>query len=387
MRSKMYTLVILITIFSCKSVEKMVERGEYDEAFSYSISKLQGEKNKKTSYVQALEKAFVKLNNASFKEIQQLDVVNRPENLSKAIRLYQVLEARQNRLDPLLPLISKDGYVASFDMVDYTNLVIKAEEGACQYFYDNGRRLLNEAKSIGNKAMAKKAFTSFNMAQSYRSHYKDTDKLKSEAIAVGLTKINFEVKNEMRDFYSRDIEREIWNLPVSNLDNIWYDYSIGNPEKAKEADFTVVVVLEDIDFSPERERINNYIETKDVVIRKEKVKQKRDTTVVWLEKEIFQNVRADISEIIREKKSKLLGTVKVFDHINNEYIKSIPINVYNDFQGYACNFIGDERALTQESRNKLDSCIETFPPDYVMADDLAAAFASSVMAQAKRLSF
>lgn len=65
---------------SCKSVEKMVEKGEYDKAFNYAISKLEGEKNKKTEYVEALEKAYSKLNECLTKESEKLKPAVKPEN-------------------------------------------------------------------------------------------------------------------------------------------------------------------------------------------------------------------------------------------------------------------------------------------------------------------
>ena len=61
MKTVFYTFVLLAGLSSCKSVGKMVEKGEYDKAFNYAISKLEGEKNKKTEYVKALEKAFSKI--------------------------------------------------------------------------------------------------------------------------------------------------------------------------------------------------------------------------------------------------------------------------------------------------------------------------------------
>ena len=105
MKTIFYTFVVLAGLSSCKSVEKMVEKGEYDKAFNYAISKLEGEKNKETEYVKALEKAFVKLNSASLREIEKLNADAKPENWSRVLSLYTTMENRQEKLDPLLPCL------------------------------------------------------------------------------------------------------------------------------------------------------------------------------------------------------------------------------------------------------------------------------------------
>ena len=73
------------------------------------------------------------------------------------------------------------------------------------------------------------------------------------------------------------------------------------------------------------------------------------------------------------------GNLRVVNTFSKETINNIPINVYFDFSGYGCKFVGDERALTDESRKKMDAYIEFFPSDFDMADDLASAFKNTVL--------
>lgn len=372
---------------SCKSVNKMVEKGEYDKAFSYAISKLQGEKNKKTEYVKGLEKAFAKLNSANLKEIDRLNPQAKPANWVAVHNIYKSILSRQDRLDPLLPLVSEDGYRASFEMIDVTSELRNAEENTILYHYNRALDYIDRSEKSKDKLFARDAYEELRKIDQYRTSYKDKERLKEKALSLGLTKIYFEVSNGLRDFHGNDIEKDMWNLPVSKLDNLWNDYSMGGFDDGKDADYVVIIELENINFSPERERVNSYVEEKEILIRKEKVKEVRDSVTVEVEKEVWEKVRANISEIMREKKSELHGKMKVFDNRSKEYISTVPINVYHDFNGYACNFIGDERALTSESKRKMDAHIELFPPDFSMASDLSAAFGSAVMSQVKKVKF
>ena len=387
MKAVFYAIVFMALLASCKSVNKMVEKGEYDKAFSYAISKLQGEKNKKTEYVQGLEKAFAKLNSANLKEIERLNPQAKPANWVAVHNIYKSILSRQDRLDPLLPLVSEDGYRASFDMIDVTAELRNAEENTMLYHYNRALDFIDKSEKSKDKLFARDAYDELRKIDQYRTNYKDKERLKEKALSLGLTKVFFDVSNGLRDFHGNNIEKDMWNLPVSKLDNLWYDYSTGGFDDGKDADFVVIIELENINFSPERERINSYVEEKEILIRKEKVKEVRDSVTVEVEKEVWEKVKANISEIFREKKSELHGKMKVFDNRSKEYVSSVPINVYHDFNGYACNFIGDERAITSESKRKMDGHIETFPSDINMASDLSAAFGSAIMSQVKKVKF
>lgn len=386
MKTIFYTFVLLAGLSSCKSVEKMVEKGEYDKAFNFAISKLEGEKNKKTAYVKALEKAYAKLNSNSLREIEKLNPEVKPENWSRVLSLYSNIENRQEALDPLLPLKSEDGYVASFDMNTYRNEIINAEDNTCLYYYTNAKNLISKAEKSGQKLYARDAYDELKKIERYKTYYKDSEHLKEEALELGLTHIYVDIFNDLRDFHSNSIEKELLALNISKLDNLWNEYSIG-PEGEKNPDFVVVIELNDINFSPERERVNSYTEFREILIKKDKVKEMRDSVEVWVEKEVYEKVRADITEVFREKKSELHGKLRILNASTKESVKNVPINVYHDFTGYGCKFVGDERAVTEESRKKMDGYIEYFPSDFDMANDLTGAFKNTVLNEIRKVKF
>jgi tetratricopeptide (TPR) repeat protein len=383
----MYTLAIILMLVSCRSVEKMVEKGQYDEAFCYSISKLQGEKHKKTKYVKALEKAFDKLNANSLKEIERLNPERRPENWPRIVNIYEVIEKRQARLEPLIPMVSEEGYVASFNMIDFDKEIKKSEDNACLHYYNSALELIEKSERTGDKKYAKDAYVELVRIEKYRARYKDSDRLIEKALTLGNTYVSFDILNELRGFDGREIEREMLTLPVSRMDDLWYDYRISGFDGGKNADFIVMIELSDIFFGPERETVNQYREEKELLVKKDKVKEVRDSTVVFIEKEVYEKVSANISEIFREKKSEMHGKIKVFDNKSKEYIRSIPINVYHDFNGYACKFTGDERALTDTSKKKLDNYCEDFPANYFLSNELTSIFKTSVMSEIKKIRY
>lgn len=383
MKTLFYTLIIVATFSSCRSVEKMVDKGEYDRAFNYSISKLQGEKNKRTEYVKALEKAYFKLNSASAREIERLNAPIKPENWSKVLHLYQAMEDRQERLEPLLPLVSEDRYKATFDFKNYRNEISNAEENTCLYYYNNALGLLERTERTGAKVYAREAYDDLRKIDTYIRNYKDTDRMKEKALRLGLNRIYVDIFNGLRDFQSNNIEQELLNLPVARLNDLWNEYSINFDRN--NADYVLIIELNQTFFSPERERVNTYSESKEILVRKDKIKERRDSVDVWVEKEVYERVRADISEIFREKQSELRGMIKLMDTGTKEYIKIVPVNAFHNFNGYGCKYIGDERALTDATRKKMDNFCEIFPTDFDMAYDLAEVFKNVVIDEARKI--
>lgn len=385
MKTLFYTFVIVAGLVSCKSVEKMVEKGEYDRAFNYSISKLQGEKNKKTEYVKALEKVYSKLTSTSLREIERLNASSKPENWSKVLYIYEAMDERQERLEPLMPLVSEDRYRATFEFKNYKEQISNAEENTCLYYYNNANELIARTERTGDKSHARLAYDDLRKIDTYQRNYKDTEKLKDKALQLGLNRIHVEIFNDLRDFQSNNIEQELRNLPVARINDIWNEYSI-NIDKNK-ADYVMIIELNQIFFTPERERLNTYSETKEILVRKDKVKERRDSVDVWVEKEVYERVRADISEVFREKQSELRGMIKVMDTRTRENIKTIPVNAFHNFTGYGCRFAGDEKALTDATKKKIDNYLEIFPSDFDMAYDLAGVFKNVVMDEARKIKF
>jgi len=66
------SLTIILSTAACKSIEKLVDQGRYDEAIILATKKLAGKKNKKTKHIMALEEAFAKINLLDINHIDAL---------------------------------------------------------------------------------------------------------------------------------------------------------------------------------------------------------------------------------------------------------------------------------------------------------------------------
>ncbi len=384
MKSTLLFFLAFVCLASCTSVDKLMERGLYAQAFQHSLSKLRGAKKKKTEYVKALEKSFAKLQEQTDREVTKLNAQDRPEHWPLVLSQYAEMDKRQQELDPLLPLVSETRYKAVFSFSDYAGAIRTAEEKTCQYYYDHALALIAKTQETGNRMHARQAYEEIGLIDKYRKAFKDADKVRDRARRAGTTLIYLDVQSDFIGIHGGGIAEELMTLPVSRLDNFWTDYSV-DPRDKPSADYNVVVDLTGIYFSPERESINRYVESAEILVNKDKKQSKKDTVVVVTEKEVYEKVKAEVIEIQREKKAELSGRVIVTHTQTKEVLYSVPVTSITQFTGYCCRVEGDERALTEPSRKKLDSYCELFPTDFVMADALAEAFKKTVLAEVERM--
>ena len=359
---------------SCRSIDKMIESGNYDQALRYGVDKLRGEKNKKTKFVKGLEKAYVKLNKIDLDKIAHLKLNENKNSMNRVVDIYQKMEDRQNYIYPLLPLISEDGYPATFKIRNFASIKNKSMKAASEVHYQYALDYLTRAKNHGDKVAARKAYSEFSEATYYFDSYKDSYNLKRDAYEQGQTNILIEpyVSGSNAAFYHTG--EIISQLQISKLNTTWKKYF--TEDHGQNIDYVATIEVAEIVPGKERERFNSFTNTKEVSDGKKPHKAKngvivKDTmgNIIYKEKKIV--VSANVEELIREKTAWMSGKVVIIDAKNNRHINTIPINVTYIFEDYSCIFRGDKRALTNEYNKRIKENCAPFPTDYDMTTNLA----------------
>jgi len=109
-----YTLLVLlaITTIGCRTAYEIMESGDYDRAIDESIKKVRGKKNKKDVYVQVIEEAFAKASEEDLRRAAALRADGDEKNWEEVHDIFERVDRRQRKIEPLLPLYSKNGYKA-----------------------------------------------------------------------------------------------------------------------------------------------------------------------------------------------------------------------------------------------------------------------------------
>ncbi|NNE15849.1 MAG: hypothetical protein HKN51_12775 [Saprospiraceae bacterium] len=373
MKNLLYTLSMFLLLTSCKNIEKMVEKGEYDKAIVYATKKLAGKKNKKTSHVKALEDAFLKVSERDYEEMNYLSDNLNSGLWDNAIRLTNKIEARQNKVKPFLPLVSEEGYVAHFKFIKTRDLKHRALDSGAEFRYNHAVSLLDRAIESNEKSMARRAYFAFKDVGDYRFNYKNSIELEAQAYKIGVTHILVKFEHDAYGYIPFEMTNLLDQVPVNHLDTKWKDFHTDMTLHDK-VDYIATVEILDIDVSPERETVSHHVDKKKIktgfkYAKKKNGEFKIDSTGSRIKIDIFKKVKARVTEIIREKSSFVAGRLTVSKVNSNRLVKSIPIEVENEFNDYALRFNGDKRALCEHDIHRIKANPLPFPHDIDMILD------------------
>ena len=358
---------IFIFTTSCSSVRKMVDKGEYDDAISYSVRKLQGKKNKKRKYVEALEKAFAKVTQRDMNKIAFLKQQKDGNYWGDIFDIVMNIDARQKRIDPLLPLESEDGYQAKFKFVRVEPLLIESGNNASDYLYKKAQRLLQDAEK-GDKIAARKAFETLDEIKKYKSIYKDVVKLKQKAYDLGQDYVLIDVKNYSNIVLPKDFYRDVKNINTQDLNEMWLKFFTKEDKPMDEFDYVIDLNINEILISPDREKEREFEETKKIkdgftYLYDKNGNVKKDSLGNDIKEERYTIAKAKVFELYRNKIATVRGDIVIKDLNRVTNYKSVPVNVDAVFESYASRFEGDKRALSEETKNRLRAVPQPFPPN------------------------
>jgi len=361
-----YTLGLTLLISSCKSVQKLVDKGDYDGAIYLAAKKLHGKKNKKTKHIKGLEEAFAKVNARDFAFINSLNAQKYPERWDKVYDLLINIDSRQHKISPFLPLISKDGYVGHFEFTNIAELIDDASAEAAAYHYGRAELLLTDI-NYSRKADAIEAFNELRQIDRYFRDYKQKLVLMNTAHHYGMTRVKLETRNTARAIIPNDLQQELMAVSIPALNSFWTEFYTNDLEKAP-MDYRAVLEIDELEVSPERETERIYQDSREVIdgftyVLDQNGNVAKDTLGNDITEDRFVIITADIVEIYREKAAYVKGTLKIIDLNGKQLIDQFPIASEAIFNSYASSYFGDERALSSSSRNRVRSNPERFPQD------------------------
>lgn len=357
---------LLILFSSCTSPQKLVESGNYDQAVYLAVKRLAGKKNKKDKYVLALEEAFHKANERDMRLAERLRREGRPDNWPKINEAYRRVRSRQERVAPLLPLISKEGIRANFQFVKVDELEYESRQKAAGYHYARAQEWLEDAR-LGDKLAARRAYDELDNINQYFRDYKDKAALQQTARQLGTTHVLVRLENRSRSILPVTLEREIRRIGVGGLNSFWQAYYT---EQARGVDFDyeVVMKISNLEAGPNVVREREFEEVKEIEDGFDYVLDSRGNVMkdslgndVKVPKKVL--IRARVFETYQTKVASIAGRLEFYDLHTGDLIDSKPLAADAVFENYASTFRGDKRALSEEACRYLGNRPQPFPSD------------------------
>ena len=355
----------LLSAPGCKSVDSLVESGNYEQAIALAQRKLTGKDKKDPKFVAALEEAVNRANERDMDQARFLQEKNGTD-WTRVHAIYDNIKRRQDALRPLLPLYDKNGRKADFRFVRAEQLLVDAEDRAADQLYAEASDLLASGRQ-GDKAAAREAHRTFESVERYRPDYLDTRQLLREAEELGRVYVSVDVVNESQAILPRGFEEELLRIQTSQMDDRWRVYDL-RPTDERNYDYSARLVIRGIDVSPERLSERTYTDEKEITDGEEYVlDEKGNVAKDSLGNDIKQpkrvKVRAQVVEVLQQKVAVVSGSMQLYDYRLQRVVDEEDITAEAQFENYASTFVGDKRALSDQSRRRIGNRPQQFPTD------------------------
>lgn len=374
MKKLFYITTLALIIGSCTNVKKLVEQGRYEDALDYAMKKMAGDDDKETKYVVALEDAYAKLVERDLSHIEYLKSQDRPEFYTKIRNTYILLQDRQNRVKPFLPLVSEEGYAAHFVMNNYNSDIKKASDIAAEHHYSQAQEKIRIAENTGDKLSARAAYNELKTVSDFYSIYKQKDSLMQVANYLGMTRVLVEAANESNSYMPRELEHDLLYIEVTDLGSRWTQYYDDQPEGIP-IDYKALILLKDLYVSPERVDVHTHVDNKEIVVGTQTVTKQvteLDTAGVYVtkdiqvEEDILQTITAVTTETILDKTATIAAQIIFIDMLNGNEYEEEKLNGNYVFHSECATYSGDQRALCDSAVHGWSSNCEQFPNDEYM---------------------
>lgn len=348
---------------ACNSGRRLIESGDYDAAVNLYVQKLKGKARKKNDHVRGLESAFARANQRDISLAQRLANEANPDDWERINELYRQIGRRQNLVRPLLPLRSKDGYVARIELRDVSQMERESRENAAEHLYNTALRLLDQAER-GDKQAARTAFANLeDIERRYFRTYKEKDQLKLRARDLGSSYVIFEVRNQSGMILPQRLLDRL-TLNKTELDSEWKAFYM-QEMPGWNYDYRAVFRIRQADISPERISERSYVDEKEIedgweYALDERGNVRKDTLGNDIKIPRKVRISAEVMEVIQTKAARFSGVLEVYDR-RNQLLESRDLQNEVLFENFAATFRGDKRALSKESRQRIGNRPVPFP--------------------------
>lgn len=358
-------LFSIVLLLACASSEKYLQKGQYEKAIDKSVKKLRKDPgNEKELYV--LKEAYGKAQDFDKDRVDFLEKEGREENYVEIYDMYVRLDRRQDKIKTLPSSVLRE-----FTLVNYDDRLIASKEQAAEASYSLGVDYLER----GGKENARRAYREFETTKSIYSNYKDVDARLSQARYEGTNQVLFVIENNSESVLPTRFDQELRKIGLADLNDTWIQYSVYEDEEI-EYDYFVVLNIQDIIVSPEQITKEKYTDSKEIqdgtkYVLDENGNVKKDSLGNDIREPNFITVEAEVTETRQYKEGIVGGTIEYINIDTDQLVKREDISVTAFFEHFSANYSGDRRALSKESKERVEVNQLAFPSNESLLMDAA----------------
>ncbi len=357
-------LLFGLLVFGCLSPEKFQQKNDPDTVVKFASRRLDG-KRLKTDWAKVLETSFAQANEADMRRIGELKALGTVADWEQIHAIAEQLEHRHQRVTPLLPIVSEDGYRPDIRLLPIGDLLTESRREVIERSVPDIEEKLRLAQN-GQRLQARMAHERIAaLRKKYGWNDAVADSLQSEARNFGSTYVLLEVEQNRSIPYGDRVEERL-DFKGIRSGNSWQVVH-RSEQPGTRYDFSVKVELAATAVS--RELLNTTWTTvaQEVQVGQEAVKDSNGVVICY--KPIFQTVCATIQHVQAAKDASLTAHVEVFDLATGKSIHRKTLWETDSFAQSLCSYTGDSRVSATSGCGF--STHVFFPSDWQMMDNCA----------------
>jgi hypothetical protein len=361
-------LISAMFLIGCASSTKQMQSGNYDAVINKSVKKLiKNPDNEKEAA--EMDKAYTLANTRDLEKIKYLKMENNPNNYDEVMSRYNSLKRRQQSVRTVTPL-TVEGKTYSYEYVDYDAEIINSKRKAADFFYGNGKELLNNALE---KQDYREAYYQLSKAEEYSGgSLPNIDEMIYNARMKGISRVIVEIVNQSPTKLPPQVEETLISFDTRGLENNeWTEYHLKHVNNEIEYDYAVMVKLLSIMVSPDDTKDTDQIFNKKIDDGFDYVLDAggnvmKDTAGNDIKLKKYKDITCTLIETRQFKSVEIRGEVEILSLIPERLIQKEPFGAQNQFEHFSARAIGDLGALTDEALKRTQQEKLPFPSDVDM---------------------
>lgn len=186
-----------------------------------------------------------------------------------------------------------------------------------------------------------------------------------QAKELGTSDVIFTVSNNSNTTLSNDVVNSLRDIKVADAYGSWYLIHSSVPDS--EIEYTLKLIIKNIQSLPEKVTTNHYDESKEIVdgyefLYDDKGNIVKDSLGEPVKVPDYKIVTATVHETWQEKIGSISGELQYIDR-NGKIIRTIAVKSEGVFQNYYATASGYYDALTTQSKSKIGGKPLPFPTD------------------------
>lgn len=320
MKNLTSVLLILTLLFSCKSVDSLIEQGDEDVVFENAIKDIESKSELSIKDIQKFEILYNKILANDHKRITgllaQVDAHKKWNTLF--VETKKTIE-RQKRIEAISPIqdISKT-YTAKFNNAEVRSDVIKSIEELTSFFLKEATFFIEESIQTESKDAAKYAYNYLEKIESINPHLSVLSKYKNDAVILGRQTIL--VAFDEPSIGQIGEANVAYVLGQVELEESVWTHFVYQPDEVVAVDQMIQISIKGISIGQdqlvEESRVTRFSTNK--------VTLGGSTTITQVTP-VFSN------EVRKTKQANLKGSITLFDFGSNEVVLTKELDILFEF--------------------------------------------------------